>query len=289
MTNKSDALVFLVLVLCIGCGQRGKEGLNEPALIKDTLIAEKVGTGIPLTYSTIKRGGRIGYRSIQGKDLDFYDVQHVRKWFVEEADAFPLSEDKVELTRVVRPLCGHNNSSSTVEYMATLVGEDLPSGWRKIFYLVFYEKNRTYAVLPLDSPSKIYLDADTTDCMVGGYEDIRGWGFYNIYKKNKDGSFTSVFSTSDFCGFGVYVSKHIDDCVGYSPKKLRLSNKDINGDGLLDVSFVGKVLKYCKEGQDRLETTNKPLEEREVSIDFLYDTTTSQWVLRDSSVCDLIY
>ena len=107
------------------------------------------------------------------------------------------------------------------------------------------------------------------------------------YGSNLTGSITFDTSSDRFCFNGIPIYNNSTDCISYSPFLFRLSQKDINGDGFLDICFAGQVNQYCEgleKGIGRIDIL--PKKRHKVKIVFLIDKQKQNfWYLKNDLIC----
>jgi hypothetical protein len=110
-----------------------------------------------------------------------------------------------------------------------------------------------------------------------------------VYRFNGRDGFDLIFNTSNdpSCSGSIPVYNSSLDCISYDPFGLKLEIADVNGDGINDLIFTGKVLFFCQgleTGYGR--TDRKALKEKNIKIIFCagVDRNGPVWRLQDTSV-----
>jgi hypothetical protein len=177
-------------------------------------------------------------------------------------------------------------------YMVTL-SMDLPEVVPDTMFLLVSRNKGQAALFPLSSLQPLRLSSQDTVTLIGGTFLSRGKGFFMIYRFNDRDGFDLVFDTSkdSGCPGPIPVYNSSLDCISYDPFGLKLELTDVNGDGINDLIFSGKVLFFCQgleTGYGR--TDRKPLKEKSVRIVFqaAIERGRPSWKLQDTSMCRLL-
>jgi hypothetical protein len=125
-----------------------------------------------------------------------------------------------------------------------------------------------------------------------GIQQYRTYGYFNVYSVCND-SIIQVLASENLCRDGLPVRNSSLDCNSYEPANLKLSIKDLNGDGAIDFIFFGVLNSYCQgleSGFGRLD--KRPLKITPLNIIFesrpLDNNTGFLWQLSDTSICSTI-
>ncbi len=122
----------------------------------------------------------------------------------------------------------------------------------------------------------------------------KGNGYLAIYQFDGTANFKRIFFSLDMpaCQGGIPVLNAGLDCVSYEPFLLDYKSDDVNGDGIQDISFVGKVNYYCKGLETNIgRKDRKPLRSEKINITFVTDKQEASfaWSLKDTAICKLIF
>lgn len=125
-----------------------------------------------------------------------------------------------------------------------------------------------------------------------GVNKVRTTGYFIVYDFFSD-RFKTILNTLDdkFCSNGVVVYNNSADCVSYQNDFLKITNTDINNDGLLDIVFSGNALIYCKGLETGYGKLDRPPQEKiKLNIVFIahQSGSTPNWTLVDSTFCNKI-
>ncbi|MCW3465168.1 hypothetical protein [Chitinophaga nivalis] len=173
------------------------------------------------------------------------------------------------------------------------LSENLPEVIDKKGILVVSKKRAQAAVFFLEHLRLVKLIESDTDYFIGGTHISKSKGYFYLY--DFDGlDFQSSFNTlsNQYCKNGIPIYNNSMDCISYQPFELQFQNIDINKDGLLDLSFSGNLLSFCKElefGYGRKD--RKPISVSQLNITFLANKSNDKigWVLSNNSPCNDLY
>lgn len=198
-----------------------------------------------------------------------------------------LSELKIVDFKTIEKLSpAYIKGIGKVEVYQINLSDKLPSVIPKRCYVII-NKNKA-VLLWMDTLRVIKVKRSDKEGFVGGMYKIKSKGYFIVYKADNK-SLTPIFDTSSdrFCPDGIPIYNNSTDCISYSPFLFRLSQKDINKDGLLDICFTGQVNQYCEGLESGLGRDDiLPKKRSRVKIIFLIDKTNQNfWYLKDDLVC----
>jgi hypothetical protein len=173
-----------------------------------------------------------------------------------------------------------------VEVYQINLSDKLPSVIPKRCYVIT-SRNKA-SLLWIDRLRIIKVKKTDKEGFIGGLYKVKSKGYFIIYKADNK-QLIPIFDTSSdrFCFNGIPIYNNSTDCISYSPFLFRLSQKDINGDGFLDICFAGQVNQYCEgleEGIGRIDIL--PKKRHKVKIVFLIDKQKQNfWYLKNDLIC----
>ncbi len=178
-------------------------------------------------------------------------------------------------------------------FTITLSG-DLPAMLSRKMNIVYNYQNSKLVLLPFESVFFVSNNQSPTQYFLAGVNEARTNGFFIIYSYNSsENLFRLVFDSNKEgnCENGIPVMNASLDCISYEPFLLNFENKDVNGDGLKDISFSGKVNHYCEGLETNIgRLDRKPVKSENVEIIFLAEKQGDQifWKLSDTTICKKI-
>lgn len=130
-----------------------------------------------------------------------------------------------------------------------LLSPSLPEVYRKSAYMV-RDTHGQAAWFWLDTLWLIKEQRTAHQYLLSGVSMGRSRGFYLLYAWAKAGFFhpilNSLTTSTPAYPYGVPVYDGSLDCQNYQPFQLRFSQRDLNGDGYLDLVFTGRLLSFCR-------------------------------------------
>lgn len=204
---------------------------------------------------------------------------------------------KEDITKIGDPITINVKNLGVVKIFPITFSDSLPEVAAKSAFLVADQSVKKAAMLYLDDLTPIKVRVDDEGFYLAGYYKVRSSGYFLVYKFSNGGgrmALKKIFDSYEFgeCPNGVPVINSSLDCISYDPFKLRLSNKDVDGDGVLDMVFSGRVNTYCKgleSGRGRQDT--RPVKSENVDVIFQTNhvADTLSWKLTDTSICKRLY
>lgn len=168
-----------------------------------------------------------------------------------------------------------------------LLSPSLPEVYGKSAYMV-RDTHGQAAWFWLDSLWFIKEQRAAPHYLLSGVSMGRSRGFYMVYAWAKAGFFhpilNSLTTSTPAYPHGVPVYDVSLDCQNYQPFQLRFSQRDLNGDGYLDLVFTGRLLSFCRglemgySREDRPPVRSEPV--RLVWLSQRANTTTT-WRLQN--------
>ncbi len=173
-----------------------------------------------------------------------------------------------------------------VEVYQINLSDKLPSVIPKRCHIIT-NKNKA-SLLWIETLQMIKVKKTDKEGFIGGLHKVKSRGYFIIYKAdNKE--LTPILDTSSdrFCSDGIPIYNNSTDCISYSPFLFRLSQEDINKDGLLDICFTGQINQYCEGLEYGLGKNDiSPKKRESVKIVFLIDKVNqNSWYLKNDLIC----
>lgn len=278
---------ILLLGMVISCGNHsGKAGQA-----KDTtkvLSENPVATppqGNPLLFRNCVT---IDSSTVDGPDSTFKETL-IHKFPGDLEAIKPTQILAIKMTEQGVP-CG---SLGVCQIYKLTLSPDLPEVIPDTLFLLLSRTTGKAALFPLATLRPFKLRPQDSTSLFGGTFMSKGKGFFNIYRYNGHDGFELLFNTLDStnCPGSVPVYNSSLDCVSYDPFGLKLEVTDVNGDGINDLVFEGRVLFFCQgleTGYGRND--RKPLREKNVRAIFEGGIEKGHpfWRLQDTTVCRVL-
>jgi hypothetical protein len=157
----------------------------------------------------------------------------------------------------------------------------------KVF--VIYSKDKREAIFfPFSDLVLLKRKMSDTTSIIGGIEISKGVGYFLAYSY-MDTSFIKIFDSGfDIPDSTLAVPVYLNDggCIRYSEDFLQLRNIDINNDSLLDISFAGTILYYCKPNEYGIDTNKRsPINRKKITINYILRGSDNKlkYVLMDTA------
>lgn len=140
----------------------------------------------------------------------------------------------------------------------------------------------------------LFPKADKRTALLSTIVEGKGSGYLAIYQFDGTATFKRIFFSLEMaaCQGSIPVLNAGLECISYEPFLLDFKNDDVNGDGLGDISFVGKINYYCKGLETNIgRKDRKPLRSENINITFVTARQggTFAWSLKDTIICNLIF
>lgn len=243
-------------------------------------------------------------KEIDSKEYDgdiFYQVKII------DFDNSKILQKEYVITAFERDFEGINpNQIDSIKYLQTInirdfgqsdlykitISKELPEVVTKRAFLVVNKLENKAALFFFNSYYTLKIRDTDTSFLYGGTYIFRGKGYFYIYKLLDKNTFQCIFNTlNDYCENGIPTYNKSLDCISYEPFELKIQNRDVNKDGVLDLTFSGKVNYFCdglEKGFGRQD--RKPKSQKDLQIEFLVNDSMSvfSWRLLNDTICNLI-
>ena len=274
-------IIILCIMITFACKHKGT---NNNASIDQVIITNE---------EKIHTKGYGEYPFSQIKIIDFDNNKIVQKDYIVAAfeNSFEgINPNQIDSIKFVQTINIRDFGQSDL-YKIT-ISKELPEVVAKRAFLVVNKLEKKAALFFFNSYSTLKIrDADTS-FFYGGTYTFRGKGYFYIYKLLDKNTFQCIFNTlNGYCENGIPIYNKGLDCISYDPFELKVQNRDINNDGLLDLTFSGKINYYCdglEKGIGRED--RRPKYQKDLQIDFLVTDSMSvfSWHLLNDSICNLV-